>query len=608
MGSSVPSMAPVIRNREWRFLLRDFTDAHPTVRTVQNRVLQFVLTPVASVAWWLETFAPEVVEEAERHGSLGILLPGVSAEPCDDGRWFSFLPWMLGRPGLETCVYLVGDELPADVEGLVSSVYLPAGSTESVLRTPAAGAVRGVPRAELFNGLLGQWRQTTGRDARVDACVLFSPGLAATQETWMTESELGPFLRDGTPIGFFGYSVMDCLEDQEILGMCGIGFEPASITANPWGDEHPFSSAIGGIAGCAWRCKVSSLPAVVVIDREAFEEFRSLMEYVTNAGGDFGGDEELERMGSRVEVYEKDAPDDRDAIIVLPRKLGILESTRELGKMDHEGFRAFAPPILAPRELLSERPAESDVMRRVLWAIRAHRDWAAEATRRDDDAGLLFGGMDPAELLQGMRGFLSGVLGRDVDPDDFMRQLRLAGGVHGPTHPTWHDVFDAMGWEPDEWDEAPDRYYPAFVLRSRRRKLALPVVCEAYAYLPDDHEDDLASEAMAEVAIRYPEGAALLFKSMPYREVNGHKYQFGGMLWWQHKWTAFALNMRMKSVDDLLEQVEGGFRIGDDDPRYCDDDCSIAVPFNRMCQGLDPNEPGKLFALKSGVWTTVYPG
>lgn len=54
--------------REWRALLQAFTAAHPTVRSVPKRLLQCVLTPVGSVAWWLKTFAPEVLEEAARRG------------------------------------------------------------------------------------------------------------------------------------------------------------------------------------------------------------------------------------------------------------------------------------------------------------------------------------------------------------------------------------------------------------------------------------------------------------------------------------------------------------------------------------------------------------
>jgi hypothetical protein len=605
----MPSMPPVIKNREWRFLLREFTAAHPKVRSVPNRLLRMVLTPVASVAWWIAKFAPEVLEQATQRGSLQVLLPGVSIEGLDEGRWFAFLPWMLGLSGVDARVYLVGDELIAGEVGASSSAETSRSALQLPGRTPAADAVKNQPPAEIFNGLLGEWREAVGRDVRIDACVLFSPGLVSHHETWMTEEDLLPILRARTPLGFFGYSLMDCLEDQEILALWGIHFEPATEAPNPWRGDHELSSLIGAVAGMAWRCEVASVPETVRLDEEAFEEFQSLMGYLTDDFRDFGdGDPTLERLGARWEVHRQGSPDETDAIIVLPKDVGVLESTGELGQMGEEGFRACDPPIVVPAEVLAARPADSAVMKRVLWAIRTHRDWAGPALDSSRDSDLLFGGMTDEDMREGMREFLSGVLGRDVDPDAFMREMRAQGGAHGPTHPAWHDLFNALGWEPGEWTERPARHSHAFVLRSGGRRLSMPVICEAYAYSPDDRDDELANEALVEVARRYPGGAALLFKSMPYCEVSGHKYQFGGMLWWKQKWTAFALTSRMTSIDDVIDQVEGGFRIGDDDTRYCEDDCSLAVPLNLMCQGMDPNKPGKLLALKSGAWTTVLPG
>lgn len=609
MGNSTPSMAPVMRNREWRFLLRELTAAHPQVRSVPNQVLRILLTPVASVAWWLAKFAPEVVEQANKRGSLQVLLPGASMEALDEGRWFGFLPWMLGLSGVEARVYLVGDELVGGEAGAQSSAGASWSDLQRTGRTQAAQAVTKMRPAEIFHGLLGQWREDVGRDIRVDACMLFAPGLVSHQETWMTERDLVPLLRTRTPLGFFGYSLMDCLEDQEVLGMFGLTIEQATASANPWRGEHELSSLMGAVAGMAWRCEVASVPETVRLDEEAFEEFQSLMGYLTDEFTDFGdGDPTLERLGARWEVHRQGSPDETDAIIVLPKDVGVLESTGELGQVGEEGFRAFDPPMVVPAEVLAARPADSAMMKRVLWAIRTCRDWAGPAldTRRDSD--LLFGGMSEEELREGMREFLSGALGRDVDPDEFMREMRAQGGAHGPTHPAWHDLFNALGWEPEEWTERPARHCQAFVLRSGGRRLSLPVICEAYAYVPDDRDDELANEAMVEVARRYPGGAALLFKSMPYCEVNGHKYQFGGMLWWKQKWTAFALTSRMTSIDDVIDEIEVGFRIGDDDARYCEDDCSLAVPLNLLCQGMDPNKPGKLVALKSGAWTTVLPG
>lgn len=199
------------------------------------------------------------------------------------------------------------------------------------------------------------------------------------------------------------------------------------------------------------------------------------------------------------------------------------------------------------------------------------------------------------------------VLGPDADPEAFLREMRGADPSGVPVHHAWADLFSAMYWQTHDWHEEAPRYSHSFALLCTRRALSVPVVCEYYTYLPDDGEDDLAKAAMEAVSSRYPQGAALVFRSMPYCVVNGHKYQLGGMLWWRKQWAAFALRKGMTSIDDVLDQVEGGFRIGDDDPRYCDDACSIAVPFNRLCLGLDPNKRERTLAVSTGDWVMAVP-
>jgi hypothetical protein len=209
--------------------------------------------------------------------------------------------------------------------------------------------------------------------------------------------------------------------------------------------------------------------------------------------------------------------------------------------------------------------------------------------------------------MAAMHAAIRTVMGPDIDPEAVMRDLRGAGAQDVPVHLAWSDLFWSMCWDTDDWHEEAPRYSHAFMLPCWRRAVSVPVVCEYYTYFPEDRDDDLANAAMAEVSRRYPEGAALLFKSIPYCVVNNHKYQFGGMLWWRKTWTAFALRNGMKGIDDVIDQVEGGFRIGDDDPRYCDDACSIAVPFNRLCMGLDPNERQRTLAVSAGRWVMAVP-
>ncbi len=605
------SSAPVRRHKDWRFLLRDLAGSQPKLRPLPSGLLRAMLSPVASLAWWLMKFAPNTLAEAVDRGSLQLLLPGAGTETMDAGRWFGLLPWMLGQPGLKTHVYLIGDELAGSEDGPEGTRGLSRAELERKWRTPAWQAVQHFAPGTIFNGFLSEWRRSGGDKVRVDACVLFSPGLSESFMTWLTEDDLLPYLRNGTPVGVFGYSEMDCLEDMEVLKMAGIVTERATPTLNPWRLDHEMSEFVGCGAMLAWRCVANAVPEQVKLDSKWFKDFDEMQGYVRSDYTSLGGDKAMERLGSRREVARRDGAG-RDAILLLPHQHGILESTRELGEFDDGGFTPFEPSILVPPELMAERPDDSEVVQRMMWAFSTHRDWVANALRgrkqgREEGIGL-FEGLDMADLKDGMRRLIKEATGIDYDPDDFMEQARAMGGVHGPTHPAWHDTLDALGWGPQEWNEDPGRYEHAFVVQGRRNETTLPVVCEAYAYFPDDANDKLAETAKRAVASRYPGGALLLFKSIPYTEVENHKYHFGGMLWWKRRWSPFAITMRMKSVDDVIDQVESGFEFGQQALQFADDGCGITIPFNCLCQGLDPNMRVKMMGLGSGKWVTLLPG
>jgi hypothetical protein len=529
----------------------------------------------------------------------------------DTGRWFGLLPWMLGEPGLKTHVYLIGDELGRGEDGPQVTRGLSHTELERRWRTPAWQSVQHFAPSTIFNGFLSEWRRLGGDKVRVDACVLFSPGLSENFKTWLTDDDLLPYLRNGTPLGVFGYSEMDCLEDIEVLKMAGIVTEKAATSLNPWRLDHEMSEYVGCGSMLGWRCVVNSVPEQVQLNSQWFEDFDALQEYVRPDYSRFGGDKAMQRLGSRMAVRSSSGGSE-DAIILLPHEHGVLESTRELGEFDEHGFTPFKPAIVVPEDLMSARPADTEVIARMMWAFRTHRDFVAGALKarpgdRTDGIGL-FDGLDMDDLKDGMRRLIKEATGLDHDPDEFMEQMRAQGGIHGPTHPAWHDTLESLGWGPEEWNDDPDRYEHAFVLHGRSNKVTLPVVCEAYAYFPDDAKDKLAQAALRAVASRYPGGALLLFKSIPYTEVQGHKYHFGGMLWWRGRWRSYAITGRMRSVDEVIDQVESGFEIGQHAVQFADDSCSITIPFNRLCQGEDPNKRGKMTGLGSGKWVTLLPG
>lgn len=601
--------APVIKHRNWRFLLREFIAAHPQMRSLPGTPLSALLVPAASVAWWLAKSAPtEILERDEIH----ILLPGASAVECaDNGRWFSFVPWLLGKPQLKVNIMMVGDELVSGSKNGISSVHLSRAQLVRDWKTSFSAAVAGQPEPEIFNGTLADWHNGAGASRTIDACVMFSPGFTTHYETWLTEDDLLPLLRKQVPIGVFCYSQIDGLEDLYLLPLLGFDIAPQVLELNPWclGDE--MREVFGGFAQYSWTLQCTSIPAVLDLDSPAVQDFKDLQEYANEDFLAYGADQALQRMGIRWEVTGHDHGG-KDAIIVLPHQHGILESTREIGSFDEGLFSLFEPPLAVSDEQLASRPDDSRLMERILWALRLHRDWIAprlqEYTSEEDVLEDVFSGMPPGDLKDSMKAFLKGATGEDVDPSDFIDQMRASGGIHGPTHPNWYDLLNSLGWQLDDYEEDPERFEPAFWTPAARRGLVFPVACEGYAFFPDDKSDMLAIEAMGQLAEIYPDGALLVFKAMPYREVKGHKYHFGGMLLWKGKWHPFAFNEKITSLDDIIDQVESGFLFGQDRPEYSDDDCRITVPFNRMCYGLDPNEHIPMMGLTQGTWVTLMPG
>ncbi len=597
-------LAPVVVHREWRFLLRAFTQAHRAFQGAPNKVLQFGLSPAASVARWLLTEQPHLLEREE----LTLLLPGASTvEGADDGRWFSFLPWLVGRPNLKFKVWLVGDEL--------KTLHVP--HEDSMIRgrdnsTPAAALVARLPRASLFDGELSAWRQAEPQ-ARVDACILFSPGFSRHYETWLREEDLLPYFRANTPVALFCYSKLDALEDQETLKLLGFQFTVKSMPENPWRLSHEMQSLIGAFGQYPWGIQDLVVPSEVDFSTPALAEFMALQDYVKFDFETLGADIALARLGSRHPLQRAGSPGQVEHLIMLPRETGYLESTRQAGFFDRKGFTPFEPALLIPEESLQARPAETDDMARILWAIRLHRDvlapMLAERERRaEHPAGGLFEGAGMGDLEAGFKALAKAAgLPDDVDFDDFMRQMRLNGGIHGSPHPSWHDMLSSLGWPLQDYLDEPDRFEPAFYTSAPRHAPGgLPVVCESYAYFPDDDEDDLCLDAQDVLESEFPDGVVLLFRNMPFTEVAGHKYNFGGLIYWKGQWRAYALNERMTSVDEVIDQVEAGFTFDNVSPVYADE-CLMAAALNLMCFGMDPNQKTRLSALRQRRWVTVVP-
>lgn len=181
-------------------------------------------------------------------------------------------------------------------------------------------------------------------------------------------------------------------------------------------------------------------------------------------------------------------------------------------------------------------------------------------------------------------------------------RLRLSGAdLKLPVHYLWYNILRHLGWEIFEDVEDPERFAPAFYVAPQSGP-RVPVVCEVYAYVPGDTSDKLQREAERFIERHYPDGALLLFNAVPYREVDGKPYSFGGRLFRARQWRDFAINEHMSSFDAVLEQVASGFEFGQDLPRWADEQARLAAAATLMSYEVDTPEAAKLVSLKTGDW------
>jgi hypothetical protein len=186
---------------------------------------------------------------------------------------------------------------------------------------------------------------------------------------------------------------------------------------------------------------------------------------------------------------------------------------------------------------------------------------------------------------------------------DVMDALRIGGSEEKmPVHYLWYNVLRSLGWQIEDAIEDPARLYPDFFARCTDGR-RVPVVCEPYAYMPGDTSDKLATNAFRKLERHYPGGVMVVFAAMPFRLVNEVPYSFGGRLYDGSVWHDFALTKSMVSIDAVLDQVQSGFRFGDECAAWADTDAQLARAVAIMRAEIEPSSfSGSLVTSKYGDW------
>ena len=537
---------------------------------------------------------------------------------------------------MEITVYLVGPELISAIgEGAPSRTPRGTVATDVFERLPA------FRNAFLYACPVSEFLGQTS--AQFDLFVAFNPDLLRSLEEWTDEKELPALYARGAPIAVTSNSEERMHAGTWALKTLGYRVH-VPFEGGLWRNPFEVLTPDDAWAGYLWEIKHGPAPGFVP-DDGALRHFHMYSHLVWHYS---------QRIGTRFPLYagrlimlahERDDEFRLREVVLMPiENVGVMLETGELVRLEPGVARSFAtlPPPLPPAHLTAYPRHTRFGFEHMQWAMKCIIDLAVEAkntreeTTGEDRSELRMSDMfdmlrdvsrlrreraDPDspeasdtrlfpmsddELRQGMADLIKQATGETVDPDAFLEQMRLSGGLNGVPRELWRDILgDHLGWDVTDLERDDRRFAPAFWVVTRDGGIELPVIVEGYAYAPGDQADTLANEAFDVLAARHPKGCLLLFGQLCFKHIEGRSYTFGGMLYRNRAWAPFALTEAMESFDMLLEQRYLGFSFDTPLHEYEDPDGHLAMGFNAYATGHDPSKGVEMITLRMGEW--LYP-
>lgn len=625
--------APVSRHKSLKYLLKEFSASAIGRRLIgtERAMLEAVLSAPASLAHWIVQRHPELVDKAH----LRIVVLGAEfLDAFDDGCWYSLVPWLLGNENMRVDVALVGATLNGG--NRFEGVHLPHRLTKKgtpQLLGPRIEAL--LAPAVIAPVTVRDYLRKNGQDA--DVFAMFMPGFEEYHvkdegPQWLDEGQLSTLVTQTTaPIAAFSYARVEQATDVWVLRKFGFATK-GLCTPNPYaGDEHPG----GRWAGVAWEISHEYVPAPGPQDEaeEMFFRFAKLQSMWHDQRGEIVSDQigavvpttlpgegtptmlvGLAGAGSWVDpVTGKTYETPHGKAIPLEYQISAdVLAAYPGGELDKEFERiAWAMDVvLALSQGIEDDEGDDDevpdgmTMSSLLSTAAKLTRLKAQLEGREDD-GRVF----PADVLAGMDEFIYRATGERISADALQDQIRLSGGMTGPTSYDWYNLLGNLEWRMTDEVEEPARFSPAFLAHNSAGTLTFPVICENYTYIPGDVKDRLANEAKTTLAKLYPDGVFLTFKAMPCMKHEEKTFSFGGLVYQHQQWKPVALCATMVGVEAVMQQLEERFSFNDPDPRYEDEHGQFARALNFMTHGQNPNDLGlKTMRLgNGGQWFTLIP-
>ena len=426
-------MHPLSRaHNDWSALVAD-ARRWPALRSfaegVPEEELRLLLKAPVAVAWWITTFAPDLL--ARDH--LDFVMVGVPGGPsaADDGRPYQLLPLLLERPRMTVDATVVLRNPDA------SGAPRPAYSIPHIsLGAPAGGIAR---PATIFGGSLAQLLEHR-HGKPPDLCLLMHPGFDEQIPHWAGVRE---FLASGGHVGCFARGMEKVERDAWLLQAHGYDVAPAA-RPNPWSRHHPELRGHGSWAAVGWRFDPRSIPPpdfVVDVPRlhRAFEAQQFLRH-------EFEVWNPLQFIG-RVQTSDGDTGPDPERFVGLPDHHAVSLRTGEVWALEPDE-RVRVDDIVLPPEVLATFPGEAaPPFERLLWAVDVYRD---EVRRREAAALLARSAAQVEHFKTSLSLALKGTPSREEV--DALTEYYRGGTAPGAASPGSAPLFHAL--RAGAWDEA----------------------------------------------------------------------------------------------------------------------------------------------------------
>ncbi len=260
-------LSPIERNQSLSDLLRDLVSP-PNWTSLANaptEVLAYILRPAATIAYWIMQFHPELVDG----GALKVVVVGAEGlDALDDGAWYQFVPWMIGRQGMSLEVCLVGPDVRKPLLDLLRTAH-------GTPRTSLGGRVFDFPCASVRETEIGHFLAGQQAD-NIDLFVLFHPRFEkAYESSWLPAAyswlngELSELCAYGSPIAATSYCEEELQAEKFLLEAYGYQVAHRSIT-NPFCAEE---SVLGSWGNTLYEVRPVAPAAEFSADSERLDQY-----------------------------------------------------------------------------------------------------------------------------------------------------------------------------------------------------------------------------------------------------------------------------------------------------------------------------------------------